>query len=58
MEAKDSADITFLITVLALNGCGFFIVVVCYAQIWGSLGKETRQQEMSFAKRMALLVII
>ncbi|XP_070490490.1 lutropin-choriogonadotropic hormone receptor-like [Chironomus tepperi] len=61
MEAQDFADITYLITVLALNGLGFFIVVLCYTQIYFSLGKETRHKnasrgEMTVAKKMALLV--
>lgn len=61
MEAQDVADVTYLITVLAVNGLGFFIVVVCYAQIYFSLGKETRQRnntsgEMTVAKKMGLLV--
>lgn len=59
MEAHDISDVTYLITVLALNGLGFFIVVVCYAQIYFSLGVETRHQnrgEMTIAKKMALLV--
>lgn len=61
MEAHDSLDITYLITVLAVNGLGFFIVVICYAQIYFSLGTETRTRsttsgEMTVAKKMALLV--
>lgn len=59
MEAHDISDVTYLITVLALNGLGFFIVVVCYAQIYFSLGVETRHfnvGEMTIAKKMALLV--
>lgn len=61
MEARDTLDITYLITVLALNGLGFFIVCVCYSQIYFSLGTETRTRsassgEMTVAKKMALLV--
>lgn len=61
MEARDPLDITYLITVLAVNGLGFFIVVICYAQIYFSLGIETRagspnNGEMTVAKKMALLV--
>lgn len=61
MEAEDPLDITYLITVLAINGLGFFIVVICYAQIYFSLGTETRTRsttsgEMTVAKKMALLV--
>lgn len=53
------ADMTYLITVLTLNGLGFFIVVICYTQIYFSLGVETRHfngKEMTIAKKMALLV--
>jgi thyroid stimulating hormone receptor len=62
MEATDMQDISYLIIVLAVNGLGFFIVVVCYAQIYFSLGEETRRKnassgEMSVAKKMSLLVI-
>lgn len=59
MEAQDPLDITYLITVLAVNGLGFFIVVICYAQIYFSLGAETRTRsagEMTVAKKMSLLV--
>lgn len=61
MEALDPLDYTYLITVLAVNGLGFFIVVICYAQIYFSLGTETRTRsassgEMTVAKKMALLV--
>lgn len=61
MEARDVFDISYLITVLAVNGLGFFIVVICYAQIYFSLGTETRTRnttsgEMTVAKKMALLV--
>jgi thyrotropin receptor len=59
MEAHDAADVTYLITVLALNGFGFFIVVICYAQIYFSLAIETRHfnvGEMTLAKKFSLLV--
>lgn len=56
METKDSSDVIYLITVLAVNGLGFFIVVICYAQIYCSLGKETKRSELTVAKKMALLV--
>lgn len=61
MEIHDFADITYLVTVLALNGLGFIIVVLCYTQIYFSLGQETRHRnasrgEMTVAKKMALLV--
>lgn len=61
MEARDPLDISYLITVLAINGLGFFVVVICYAQIYFSLGIETRTKnassgEMTVAKKMGLLV--
>lgn len=63
MEARDSLDISYLITILGVNGLAFFIILICYAQIYFSLGKETRQAarhasrgEMTMAKKMALLV--
>lgn len=64
MEARDTLDKTYLITILGVNGLAFVIIVICYAQIYYSLGKETRQatrhtssREMTVAKKMALLVI-
>uniref|UniRef100_A0AAG5CPZ5 G-protein coupled receptors family 1 profile domain-containing protein n=1 Tax=Anopheles atroparvus TaxID=41427 RepID=A0AAG5CPZ5_ANOAO len=63
METRDSWDVAYLLTVLVVNGCGFVVIVICYAQIYLSLGKETRQAartahsgEMTVAKKMALLV--
>ncbi|XP_021692996.1 follicle-stimulating hormone receptor [Aedes aegypti] len=63
MEARDTWDIAYLLTVLGINGLAFIIIVICYAQIYFSLGKETRQAarsthsgEMTVAKKMALLV--
>ncbi|XP_049532113.1 follicle-stimulating hormone receptor isoform X2 [Anopheles darlingi] len=63
METRDSWDIAYLLTVLVVNGCGFVVIVICYAQIYLSLGKETRNAarsahsgEMTVAKKMALLV--
>ncbi|XP_055543900.1 follicle-stimulating hormone receptor isoform X2 [Wyeomyia smithii] len=63
MEARDSWDIAYLLTVLGINGLAFIIIVICYAQIYFSLGKETRNAartahhgEMTVAKKMALLV--
>ncbi|XP_059609436.1 lutropin-choriogonadotropic hormone receptor [Phlebotomus argentipes] len=63
MEARDSYDVSYLITVLAINGLAFVIIVICYAQIYYSLGKETRQAarnassgEMTITKKMALLI--
>ena len=63
MEASDTFDITYLITVLGVNGFAFVIIVICYSQIYFSLGQETRvnarnasRGEMTVAKKMALLV--
>lgn len=63
MEARDNYDVVFLIVVLALNGFAFCVILVCYAKIYFSLGKETRRGarcgpkgEMTIAKKMALLV--
>ncbi|XP_035776703.1 thyrotropin receptor-like isoform X1 [Anopheles albimanus] len=63
METRDSWDIAYLLTVLVVNGFGFVVIVICYAQIYLSLGKETRNAartahsgEMTVAKKMALLV--
>lgn len=62
MEDRDTYDTIYLVTIMGLNGVAFFIIALCYAQIYMSLGKETRQAhgasmgEMSVAKKMALLV--
>lgn len=63
METRDSLDIIYLVSIMAMNGFAFFIIAICYAKIYLSLGKETRQVarnasrgEMSVAKKMALLV--
>lgn len=63
MEARDNYDVVFLIVVLALNGLAFCLILICYAKIYFSLGKETRRGgrrgpkgEMTIAKKMALLV--
>lgn len=63
MEARDNYDVVFLIVVLALNGFAFCVILICYAKIYFSLGKETRRGgrcgpkgEMTIAKKMALLV--
>lgn len=65
MEARDNLDYFYLVTVLGVNGFGFVVIVICYAQIYFSLGKETRvaarnasSGEMTVAKKMALLVRI
>ncbi len=60
METLDMADVFYLITVLMVNSIGFFVIVICYIQIYYSLEVETRHMhianEMTFAKKMALLV--
>lgn len=63
MEARDSFDVAYLVLIIGLNGFAFFIIAICYSQIYFSLGKETRQAaryasrgEMTVAKKMALLV--
>lgn len=63
METRDSLDVIYLVSIMAVNGFAFFIIAICYARIYLSLGKETRQVarnasrgEMSAAKKMALLV--
>lgn len=63
MEARDQPDKIFLVTVLSLNGFAFIVILICYAKIYFSLGKETRRAgrrgpkgEMTVAKKMALLV--
>ncbi|KAL9889880.1 leucine-rich repeat-containing G protein-coupled receptor 1 isoform 1-T8 [Glossina fuscipes fuscipes] len=62
MEDRDTYDTIYLVIIMGLNGVAFFIIALCYAQIYMSLGKETRQAhgasmgEMSVAKKMALLV--
>ncbi|XP_020813515.1 lutropin-choriogonadotropic hormone receptor isoform X2 [Drosophila serrata] len=62
MENRDAFDTMYLIAILGCNGVAFSIIAVCYAQIYLSLGRETRQAhqnnpgELSVAKKMALLV--
>lgn len=65
MEARDSFDISYLVTIIAINGFAFFFIAICYGQIYFSLGKNTRQScrnatrgEMTVAKKMALLVSV
>jgi thyrotropin receptor len=63
MEARDVFDISYLITVLAVNGLAFMIICICYALIYCSLGQNTTSTvrkassgEMTVAKKMGLLV--
>lgn len=62
MEVRDTFDTVYLIGILGCNGVAFFIIAVCYAKIYLSLGRETRHArqnnpgELSVAKKMSLLV--
>ncbi|XP_030376013.1 lutropin-choriogonadotropic hormone receptor [Scaptodrosophila lebanonensis] len=62
MEDRDVFDTVYLIAILGCNGVAFSIIAICYAQIYLSLGQETRHArpnhpgEMGVAKKMALLV--
>ncbi|KAM7360991.1 leucine-rich repeat-containing G protein-coupled receptor 1 [Cochliomyia hominivorax] len=62
MENRDPFDTVYLVAIMGLNGAAFFIIAICYGQIYLSLGEETRHAhgnsrgEMSVAKKMALLV--
>lgn len=63
MEARDSLDNVYLLSIIVVNGLAFCVIAICYARIYFSLGKETRQVarhasrgEMTVAKKMALLV--
>lgn len=63
MEARDSLDIVYLVSIMAINGLAFCIIAICYARMYFSLDKGTRHAvtqvsrgEMTVAKKMALLV--
>ncbi|XP_031352438.1 lutropin-choriogonadotropic hormone receptor-like isoform X3 [Photinus pyralis] len=60
MEVNHIVDKAYLITIIVLNTIAFALIVFCYAQIYFSLGYETRHSsthgEMTIAKKMALLV--
>ncbi|XP_055382811.1 lutropin-choriogonadotropic hormone receptor [Condylostylus longicornis] len=62
MEVRDHADVAYLVSILGINGAAFFIIAICYTQIYFSLGTDTRRSrnqsigEMTVAKKMALLV--
>lgn len=68
METKDLKDVAYLISLLVINGLAFVVICICYAQIYFSLGRDTRRcgssgrsgaptsGEMTVAKKMALLV--
>lgn len=60
MEAKAPEDMAYLATLLLTNGLAFLIICICYAQIYMSLGTDTRRSmasnEMTIAKKMFVLV--
>lgn len=56
MEARDWIDVAYLVILILINGIAFLMIVVCYALIYYSLGKETRRAELKIAKKMSLLV--
>ncbi|XP_060536402.1 lutropin-choriogonadotropic hormone receptor-like [Cylas formicarius] len=62
MEVKSVLDKAYLYSILLINGISLGIIVFCYAQIYFSLGYETRRAsqkgEMTIAKKMALLIFI
>lgn len=55
MEINRSADRAYLFFIILINGLAFALIVFCYAQIYLSLGQETRH-EMTVAKKFALLI--
>lgn len=60
MEANSTVDRAYLFGLIIIDGIAFALIVFCYAQIYLSLGYETRRSntkgEMTIAKKMALLV--
>ncbi|XP_037956397.1 follicle-stimulating hormone receptor isoform X2 [Teleopsis dalmanni] len=62
MEIREPIDTVYLVTIFGMSSLAFFIIAICYAQIYMSLGEETRHSrnahpgDMSIAKKMALLV--
>lgn len=56
MESRDWYDISYLLSLLLSSGLAFIIIAISYSRIYYSLGKETRQAEMTVAKKMILLV--
>lgn len=62
METRDIYDSVYLVMIFGLNFLAFTIIAICYAQIYLSLGHETRHArdnnpgEISVAKKMILLV--
>ncbi|XP_049817141.1 follicle-stimulating hormone receptor-like [Aethina tumida] len=60
MEVNTVIDQAYLYAIIIVNGLAFVLIVFCYAQIYFSLGYETRRAntkgEMTIAKKMALLI--
>lgn len=62
METRDIYDTVYLVMIFGCNFLAFSIIAICYAQIYLSLGHETRHArdnnpgEISVAKKMTLLV--
>ncbi|KAJ8874253.1 hypothetical protein PR048_025096 [Dryococelus australis] len=62
MRVRGTADVAYLACLLIINFLAFLVIVVCYVQIYLSLGRDTRgaahrsRGEMNVAKKMALLV--
>jgi thyroid stimulating hormone receptor len=55
MEVNRAADRAYLFSIIIVNGIAFALIAICYAQIYLSLGHQTRH-EMAVAKKFALLV--
>uniref|UniRef100_A0AAR5Q9I7 G-protein coupled receptors family 1 profile domain-containing protein n=2 Tax=Dendroctonus ponderosae TaxID=77166 RepID=A0AAR5Q9I7_DENPD len=62
MEVKSTFDKIYLYSIFMINGFSLVLIVFCYAQIYFSLGYETRRTshkgELTIAKKMALLIFI
>lgn len=62
MDVKSIFDKAYLYSIFVINGISLVLIVFCYAQIYFSLGYETRRAshrgEMTIAKKMALLIFI
>lgn len=60
MEINRIADRAYLFFIIIVSSIAFALIVFCYAQIYLSLGYETRRSstkgEMNIAKKMALLI--
>lgn len=56
MESRDWNDRSFLLALLLTSALAFVIIAISYAKIYFSLGRQTRQAEVTVAKKMILLV--